>query len=34
MAAMSSRLETSLTRTMDSFTRVLRERGQLKDGGK
>jgi uncharacterized protein len=30
-AAMSLRLETSLPRTMDSFTRILRERGQLKD---
>jgi uncharacterized protein len=33
-AAMSLRLETSLPRTMDSFTRILRERGQLKDKGK
>lgn len=33
-AAMSTRLETSLPRSMDSFTRILRERGQLKERGK
>ena len=33
-AAMALRLESSMTQTMDSFTRILRERGQLKERGK
>jgi hypothetical protein len=34
MAAMTLRLEAAQERTMESFMRILRERGHLKDGGK
>jgi uncharacterized protein len=34
MAAMSLRLEASQERTMESFMRILRERGHLREGGK